>query len=67
MRATILPKDIILTKAHRAAVWKMTKGCTQALWPEYSTVLPRRCFSFVLPNYINIYATIIQYCSCTVY
>ena len=30
MRATILPKDIILTKAHRAAVSIMAKGCIVA-------------------------------------
>ena len=27
MRATILPKAIILTKAHRATVSMMVKGC----------------------------------------
>ena len=32
MRATILPKAIILTKAHRVAVSIIAKG---VLWPEY--------------------------------
>ena len=27
MRATILPEDIVLTKAHRAAVSMVVKGC----------------------------------------
>ena len=30
MRATILPSAIILTKAHRAAVSMMAKGCIVA-------------------------------------
>ena len=30
MRATILPKSIILTKAHRAAVGMMAKRCIVA-------------------------------------
>ena len=30
MRATILPQAIILTKAHRAAVSMMPKGCNVA-------------------------------------
>ena len=30
MRATILPKAIIITKAHRAAVSIMAKGCIVA-------------------------------------
>ena len=30
MRATILPWDIILTKAHKAAVCMMAKGCILA-------------------------------------
>ena len=50
MRATILPKAIILTKAHRAAVSMMAKGCIVV------RVLPLRCFLFLLPNYINFSA-----------
>ena len=45
MRATILPSAVILTKAHRAAVNMMAKGCIVA------RVLPLRCF-FTIPNYI---------------
>ena len=30
MRVTILPKAVILTKAHRAAVSMMAKGCIVA-------------------------------------
>ena len=41
MRVTILPYAIILTKAHRAAVSMMAKGCIVA------RVLPLRCFFFV--------------------
>ena len=48
MRATILPNAIILTKAHRAAVSMMPKGCIVA------RVLLLRCFLFLLPNYTNI-------------
>ena len=48
MRTTILPKAIILTKAYRAAVSMMAKGCIVA------RVLPLRCFLFLLPNYTNI-------------
>ena len=47
MRATILPKAIILTKTHRAAVSMMAKRCIVA------PVLPLRCFLFLLPNYTN--------------
>ena len=45
MRATIFPQTIILTKARRAAVSVMAKGCIVA------RVLPLRCFLFLLPNY----------------
>ena len=48
MRATIFPQDIILTKARKAAVSIMAKGCFVA------SVLPLRCFLFLLPNYTNI-------------
>ena len=41
-------RAIILTKAHRAAVSMMAKGCIVA------RVLVLRCFLFLLPNYINI-------------
>ena len=51
MRDTILPYAIILTKAHRAAVSMMAKGCI---------VLPLRCFLFLLPNYIHVYTIIMQ-------
>ena len=37
-----------MTKAHRAAVSVMAKGCIGA------RVLLLRCFLFLLPNYINI-------------
>ena len=47
MRATILPWAIILTKAHRAAVSMMAKGCIVA------RVLPLRCFLSLLPYYTN--------------
>ena len=49
MRAAILPYAIILTKAHRAAVSIIAKGCIVA------SVLPLRCFSLLLPNYIAIF------------
>ena len=55
MRATILPKAIILTKAHRAAVSILAKGCIVA------RVLPLRYFLFLLPNYIHICTIIMQY------
>ena len=42
MRDTILPKAILLTNAHRAAVSIMDKGCIVA------SVLPLRCFLFLL-------------------
>ena len=48
MRATILLKAIILTKAHWAAISIMAKGCIVAC------VLPLRRFLFLLPNYSNI-------------
>ena len=48
MRAMILPKAIILTKACRVMVSVMAKGCIVA------RVLPLRCFLFLLPNYTNI-------------
>ena len=54
MRATILPWVIILTKAHRAAVSIMAKGCIVA------EVLPLRCFLFLIPNFIHVYAIIMQ-------
>ena len=50
MKVTILPWAIILTKAHRAAVSMMAKGCIVA------RVLPPLCFLFLLPNYINFSA-----------
>ena len=46
MRATILA--IMLTKARKAAVSMMAKGCIVA------RVLPLRCFLFLLSNYTNI-------------
>ena len=55
MRATAFLQAIILTKAHRAAVSMMVKGCFVAL------VLLLRCFLFLLPNYIHVYAIIMQY------
>ena len=36
-----------MTKAHRAAVSMIAKGCI------VSRVLPLGCFLFLLPNYIN--------------
>ena len=49
MRVTISPYASILTKVHRAAVSIMAKGCFVA------SVLPLRCFLFLLPNiYTNI-------------
>ena len=54
MRATILPKAIILTKVHRAAVSMIAKGCIVA------RKLTLRCFLFLLPNYIHVYAIIMQ-------
>ena len=54
MRASILPYAIIMTKAHRAMVSMMVKGCIVAL------VLPLRCFLFLLPNHIHVYAIIVQ-------
>ena len=49
MRTTILPKAIILTKVHRAAVSILVKGCV------VTSVLPLRCFLFLLLNYMNSY------------
>ena len=57
MRATILPWAIILTKAHRAAVSMIAKGCILV------QVLPLRCFLFLLPNYMHVYAMIMQHFS----
>ena len=54
MRATILPMAIILTKAHRAAASMVAMGCIMA------RVLPLRCFSILLPNYMHVYATIMR-------
>ena len=48
MRATILPSAIILTKAYKAAVRIMAKGCI------VDRVLPPQCFLFLLPSYPNI-------------
>ena len=50
MRVTILTWAVILTKAHRAAVSMMAKGCIVA------RVLPLRYFLFLLPNNINFLA-----------
>ena len=50
MRVTILPKAVILTKAHRAVGSIMAKGCIVA------RVLLLRCFLFLLPNYIDVSA-----------
>ena len=52
MRATILPYATILTKAHRAVFSMMAKGSIVA------RVRPLRCFLFLLPNYIHVYANI---------
>ena len=52
MRATILTNAII-TKAHRVNVIMMAIGCIRA-W-----ALPRRCFLFLLLDYINLYAIIL--------
>ena len=52
MRATILPKDIIVGSI-------MAKGCISAC------LLPLRCFLFLLPNYVNLCAIIMQYFACT--
>ena len=56
MRGTI-PLAIILTKAHTATVSMMTKGSIVA------RVLPLRCFLFLLPNYMHVYAKIMHYFS----
>ena len=54
MRGTIFPLAIILTKAYRAAVSMMAKGSIVA------RVLPLKCFLFLLPNYLHVYAIIMQ-------
>ena len=59
MRATLLPKVIIRTKAHRSAVSMMARRCIVA------SVLPLRYFLFLLTNYINICAILMQYFSYT--
>ena len=51
-QATILPSCITLTKAHRAAISMMAKGCIVAL------VQPLRCFLFLPANHIHIYPII---------
>ena len=48
MRATVLPWAVILTKAYRATVSMMAKGCIVA------SVLPLTCFLLLLPNDSNI-------------
>ena len=50
MRATLLPKAIILTKAYKSAASMMAKGSI------VTRVLPLtlRCFLFLLPNYIHL-------------
>ena len=50
MMVTILPSAVLRTKAHRAMVSMIAKGCIVA------QVLPLRCFLFLLPNYINFSA-----------
>ena len=54
MRATILPYAIRLTKAHTATVSMTTKGCIVA------GILPLKCFLFLLPKYIHVYAIMMQ-------
>ena len=44
-----------MTKAYRAAVNMMAKGCIVA------RVLPLRYFLFLLPNYMHVYAIIMQH------
>ena len=56
MRVTILHWAVILTKAHRAAASMMAKGSI-VTW-----VAPLRCFLFLLPSYIHVYANMMQYC-----
>ena len=53
MRVRTLPWTIILTKANRVVVSWMAKGSIVA-WE-----LPLRCFLFLLPNYIHVYAIIV--------
>ena len=50
MNATIFPMAVILTNALRAAVSMMAKGCI------VTSVVPLRCFLFLLPNYSNFSA-----------
>ena len=57
MRVTILPNAIILTKAQRATVGMLAKGCIVAL------ILPLRCFLFLLPNYTDILVSFFSICS----
>ena len=52
MSTTVLPQAIILTKAHRAAVSIVSKGCIVA------RVLSLRCFLFLLPNFTNFQCTV---------
>ena len=44
MRVTILPLAIMLTKAHKAVVSMMAKGCIVA------RIVPLRGFLFLLPK-----------------
>ena len=48
MMAKILPKAVILTRAHRTTVSITAKGSIVAL------ILPPLCFLLLLPNYTNI-------------
>ena len=59
MRATILPKAIILTKACKAAISIMAKGCIVARVLSLSL----RCLLYLLPNFSHIFAIIMQYFS----
>ena len=54
MRATILPKSIMPTKAHKAGVSIIAMGSI------VTRVVPLRCFLFLLPNYIHVHANIMQ-------
>ena len=47
----------IPTKLRRAEVSMMIKGCNG------TCILPLRCFLFLLPNYIHVYAVIMHYFS----
>ena len=55
MRTTILPMAVILTKACKATVSMMDKGCF------VTSVLPLRCFLILLPNFIHVYAIMMHY------